>query len=101
MARRKLEFHPEALEEAENAAEWYATRSQRAALRFAVTLEQALTRLLEDPEQWPKYLHGTRQILLRRFPYLVVYLTQPGVVKVIAVAHARRKPGYWRFRILR
>jgi hypothetical protein len=34
-------------------------------------------------------------MLVRRFPYAVVYDVLPDAVIIIAVAHQRRKPGYW------
>ncbi|MGH8701418.1 MAG: type II toxin-antitoxin system RelE/ParE family toxin, partial [Burkholderiales bacterium] len=39
-----------------------------------------------------------RRILLNRFPYSVVYRTSSDEIIVIAVAHQRRRPGYWRRR---
>ena len=48
---------------------------------------------------WVDYLHGTRRYLMRRFPYLVVYRATPDKLQVIAVAHGKRKPGYWRNRL--
>jgi toxin ParE1/3/4 len=32
------------------------------------------------------------------FPYRVVFLHEPEVIVVLAVAHSRRRPGYWRDR---
>lgn len=42
--------------------------------------------------------YGTRRVPLRRFPYFVVYREQGEEIQVVAVAHASRKPGYWRHR---
>jgi hypothetical protein len=36
-----------------------------------------------------------RRYLLHKFPFSVVYLERPDFIEVIAVAHHRRKPGYW------
>lgn len=63
-------------------------------------LDQAIDRISEGPERWAAYLHGTRRYLLKRFPYLVVYRETATGLQVIAVAHAKRKPGYWRHRIM-
>jgi len=37
--------------------------------------------------------------VLHRFPFSIVYLDDPEVLTIVAVAHAKRKPGYWRRRI--
>jgi hypothetical protein len=50
----------------------------------------------EAPERWPAHLHGTRRFMLRRFPFSVVYRPHEDFVEVVAVAHAKRRPGYWR-----
>ncbi|MBP88756.1 MAG: hypothetical protein CMJ64_18930 [Planctomycetaceae bacterium] len=47
----------------------------------------------------PTYLHGTRRYLLERFPYFVVYRETEEKLQVIAIAHGKRKPGYWRRRV--
>jgi plasmid stabilization system protein ParE len=39
-----------------------------------------------------------RQLSVRGFPYLVVYRLRPDDIYIVAVAHARRRPGYWRNR---
>jgi toxin ParE1/3/4 len=43
-------------------------------------------------------LHGTRKYLLRRFPYAVIYRVTDEAIEVVAVAHGRRRPGYWKTR---
>jgi len=41
---------------------------------------------------------GVRRKLLRRFPYVVVFIEFPTAVHIVAVAHAHRRPGYWKDR---
>ena len=53
----------------------------------------------EAPQRWPKYLHGTRRFVMQRFPFSVVYLDDPELVTIVAVAHSKRKPGYWKDRL--
>ena len=93
-----LELHPSALEESEAAAAWYAERDPRVATRFVAELEANFDRILEAPRRWPLYLHDTRRIPFTRFPYVILYRDEPSRILVVAVAHARRKPGYWKGR---
>jgi plasmid stabilization system protein ParE len=95
---KAVELQPAALAEAEEAAAWYAERDPRVAGAFVAELEAALDRIAEAPGRWPAHLHGTRRVRLTRFPYLVVYRDEPERILVVAVAHAKRKPGYWRKR---
>ena len=96
----QVDLHPEAAEEAAAAVEWYRERSEAAAAAYTAELERAIELIAAEPDQWPPYLQGTRRFILRRFPFSIVYRKSPVAVEVevIAVAHARRRPGYWRGR---
>jgi plasmid stabilization system protein ParE len=91
-------YHPRAAEELEAAAQWYWDRSERAALAFRSELDRAVRLIAETPDRWPEYVSGTRRFLLRRFPFSIVYRQVQSDIQVIAVAHAKRRPGYWRDR---
>jgi plasmid stabilization system protein ParE len=99
MALRKIEFHPDAVMEASAARLWYARRAADTGVDFMMELEHALEMIIDAPERWPAHMHGTRRRLLRRFPYLVIYRVHDDVVQVIAVAHGRRRPGFWKDRL--
>ena len=99
MDYRAIELHPEAVAEARDAREWYAERSSVAADAFMAELDVAIDRICESPDRWATYLHGTHRYLLKRFPYLVVDRVTEDRLQVIAVAHGKRKPGYWRHRL--
>jgi hypothetical protein len=40
----------------------------------------------------------TRRLLMTRFPYQVVYRVRPSEIVVVALAHLKRRPGYWKHR---
>src|SRR5690348_10912986 len=100
MAMAEVEFHPIAIEEARAARRWYARVNRGLAARLMTELDTAVARIETNPSAYPPYLHGTRVSRLHRFPYLLVYLELTSDrVMVIAVAHKRRRPGYWRRRL--
>src|SRR5438105_11911666 len=99
MQPRTVEFRPAADAELHHARDWYQIRSPRTAERFLAEVDRAIALIVEEPERWAHYLRGTRCFRLRRFPYLVVYRFDEPMVNVIAVAHASRRPGYWRKRL--
>jgi len=94
-----VQIHPAALEEAEAATEWYRRRSMRAAEMFLDELDRAIERIGDHPGQFPEYAFGARRMVLQRFPYLVVFRETAAGMEIIAVAHGRRRPGYWRDRV--
>jgi plasmid stabilization system protein ParE len=99
MPSRHVDIHPEAIAEAQAAQRWYRERSASAAEAYLAELDSAVEAIAENPEMWPRYVHGTRRFMLHRFPFYLVYRETAGRLEIIAVAHARRKPGYWKNRI--
>ncbi len=77
---------------------WYRDRSLIAAINFESAFEQAVTRIQEAPHRWPIYFKDFRKYILRQFPFSIAYQDLPSEIVVFAVAHARRRPGYWRHR---
>jgi plasmid stabilization system protein ParE len=94
-----IEFDGRAYSEAQKAVRWYAKRSRGVAIRFAVALEASLMKISQAPESFPVYLAGTRVLGVPRFPYMIIYLHSGDAIKVVAFAHAKRRPGYWRKRL--
>ena len=91
----RVEFHPAAQAEAEDAQEWYEERSLLAAAGFLRALSDAIRRAVEAPDRYPQADPGTRRVTLDRFPFTVFYRIQSDVLLVVAVAHQKRRPGYW------
>lgn len=98
MTRFVVEILPDAEAEIREAFLWYFERSPIAADAFRAEALQAIDRLAVDPLMWPEDEDAIRRHILRHFPYTVHYEIQGNTVTVLAVAHQRRKPGYWRER---
>ena len=99
MPSRHVDIHPEAIAEAQAANRWYRERSASAAEAYLAELDLAVAAIAENPEMWPRYVHGTRRYIFHRFPFFLVYRETAASLEIIAVAHGRRKPGYWKNRI--
>jgi toxin ParE1/3/4 len=97
--RKPVVFDSAAFAEVEAAVEWYRQRSERAAARFLDEIDRAIEQISSDPNRFPIFVFGARRILLRRFPYFVVFRETANRLEVVAVAHGHRRPGYWRDRI--
>ena len=96
MKRPAILLLPQAEVEIQEAMHWYLERSALAANAFKAELIEAIDSLADHPERWPANEEGVRQRILRRFPYTRHYGFDELTVTVFAVAHHRRKPGYWR-----
>lgn len=90
-----IEYHPEARLELIGALEWYSARSLESAQKFNQQIERAQEAIQRAPNSWAKYLFGTHRYLLKRFAYVMVYRVLGDRIQIVAIAHGRRKPGYW------
>jgi toxin ParE1/3/4 len=93
------EFHPEALEEYNEAAIHYARKEPGLDLSFIVCVENAIGAIIEDPLRYRAFDGDVRRCLTRVFPYGILYTIEPNFILIVAVAHCSREPGYWRRRI--
>ena len=98
MAETSVRLHPLAADEAEAAYAWYLERNATVSAAFLQELDSAMQIIAEAPQRWPILYGRYRRYLLHRFPFSVVYFRRGDFVEVIAVAHHRRRPGYWRNR---
>ena len=62
--------------------------------RLAVALPHAGSLVPGLPPELP-----VRRRAVMRFPYHVVYLDTSPHIRILAIAHDRRKPGYWQERL--
>lgn len=98
MDRNKVPFHPEATDEYVASYAWYYERGPHLAVAFEHEIERTLRLIVDTPERWPRYIGNYRKILVKRFPFSLVYINNQSGPVVIAVAHGHRKPGYWKKR---
>lgn len=99
MSGGRVEFTPEALREIDDAFEWYLERSVQAAEALVREVTKALALIAASPAIWPRFEAGTRRYVLRKFPYGIIYREIPDGIEVVAVAHHKRQPRYWRGRL--
>jgi plasmid stabilization system protein ParE len=58
----------------------------------------AVRELAERPKACPAVRGQIRRKLARQFPYAVLFREEENEIAVVAVAHLRRRPGYWTHR---
>ena len=92
-----FEFHPEALEEFQNASLWYEEQRYQLGLEFGETIGIAIQSIMSDPERFQPFRDGVRIFRLKRFPYYLFYRisTEGNLIRILAVTHHRQQPGYW------
>jgi plasmid stabilization system protein ParE len=83
----------------DEAFDWYAERSYGAAIGFASELDKTIQKIVRDPARFGRTFRSCQYCKLDRYPYCVIYTRSDSVITVVAVAHAKRRPGYWRGRL--
>jgi plasmid stabilization system protein ParE len=66
---------------------------------FHEELRQAVDAVAASPETWPRYGRRARRYVFPRYPFSLIYIVRDDVIEVVAVAHDRRRTGYWRSRL--
>ena|SRR5581483_7740409 len=82
----------------------YRGRDVRSAERLAVLFEEALAGIASRPHRFSLMEMrcnpgNVRRVRLKTFPIYIPYQVLDRDIYVIAVAHAARRPGYWRRRL--
>jgi plasmid stabilization system protein ParE len=96
---KNLRVRSEAQEEINQAFEWYFKRSPKAAEAFLNEFEASLRQIVSNPQLYALYTRSTRRRILAGFPYSVIFQEKDDFILVVAVAHAKRRPGYWAGRL--
>jgi len=94
----------EAEEELIEAEHWYERQLPGLGRAFRTAIDDGMERLVKAPHaaspivNLPAFI-GARRILVKRFPYSIVFIEQGGDLWVVAFAHQHRRPDYWRERL--
>jgi plasmid stabilization system protein ParE len=78
---RSVEFHPEA------------------AAEFLSAVRRAAERIVEYPNSGGPFGRRLRRVLIRGFPYGLIYRVERERLFVVSVMHLHRRPGYWQSRL--
>lgn len=95
----RIAFHAAADREAEEVADYYDRQLLGLGAEFYHELGTILDLLSLNPWMGVSYFGPYRRILMQRFPFSVYYEVADDRIRVVAVAHQHRMPGYWRGRV--
>jgi plasmid stabilization system protein ParE len=90
IAAARLEFLAEVI--------YYSEAQAGLGARFTAAMEEATARALAFPLSGSPYRSNTRRILVRDFPFSLIYRPEPEGIVIFAVAHHARHPYYWQSR---
>lgn len=93
------EFLPEAEDEFREATRYYETEAPGVGVVFVAEVRRAVGWIAENPYAAVAVGNGIRSKPLNHFPYNILYVVEPELILIVAVAHKKRRPRYWRTRI--
>ena len=92
---KRLIYGSAALQEYEDAIEYYKEIDLELAKRFRNDVLDAVKGVSKSPLQWPIYVDDVRRRVLSDFPYIVFYLTSSELITIVAIMHSSREPDNW------
>ena len=95
-----VEFVFAAEAELADAVAYFETQKAGLGTEFAEDVAAAIQRIIELPNAWPLMTVDVRRCQLLRFQYGLVYRVRGDVTTIYAVMHLKRRPGYWRDRLI-
>lgn len=92
---RTVSFHEDAEDELNDAADFYDLESPGLGISFLDDIQKAIEDIVLFPEAGPLAKGRVRRRFLRKFPYTVIYSLRETEIRILAVAHQKRRPFYW------
>ena len=93
------EFLPEAEQELREAARYYESEAPGLGVTYIAEVRRVVRSIIENPYTAAAVGSGIRRKVLSNFPYNILYSVERDVIVIVAVAHQKRRPRYWRARI--
>ncbi|MBD2775095.1 type II toxin-antitoxin system RelE/ParE family toxin [Iningainema tapete] len=92
-------IHTEARKELDGAIAYYEAQNIGLGLDLLTEVEEALRKIQLNPNVGTPYkIEGVRRYVIQRFPYVIFYAELEELIWIIAIAHGKRKPDYWKRR---
>ena len=94
----RLIYHPEAEAELIDAALFYEKRVTSLGAQFLAATDQAVERILANPESFRVIATSVGVCGMKRFPYSIYFRVEVDTIRVLAIKHHSRHPDYWQHR---
>jgi len=94
----RAEFSPEAAEEFREAAAYYEQKAPGVGFAFVAEVHRAVEIAVAHPLAGRPVGRHLRSTPLHHFPFSLIYSPGPESVLIVAVAHQKRRPKYWKYR---
>lgn len=94
----EIEWHPKAEAEFRGAARHYERHQKGLGERFGQTVTMAIANAAKDPGRYQWIDEHCQIVRTKKFPYSVIYEVREELIRIVAIMHQHRRPGYWKER---
>ena len=96
--KRGLVLRPVAEREFDDAVAWYESEREGLGREFRVAIEEYFQRIADNPERFPEIRGEVRRAVVRRFPFVVHFLSEKKRIVILSIFHTSRDPKQIKFR---
>jgi len=91
--KRRLVLRRVAAQEFDESIAWYENQHEGLGQEFRAAIGQYFQHIANKPERFPKVRGEVRRaVVLRRFPFVIHFLIEPGRIVILSVFHTSRSP---------
>jgi toxin ParE1/3/4 len=95
-----ISFHEDARAEIAEASHYYEDRVPDLGQALIDDVEKSVSEILANPNACERVSNNLRRKVIKRFPYSLIYAVETDRIRIMAVAHHKRRPEYWLYRLL-
>ncbi|MCI0493987.1 type II toxin-antitoxin system RelE/ParE family toxin [candidate division KSB1 bacterium] len=96
----KIKIHELAVQEFDEAIEWYELQSTGLGKRFKNAVVEQIKKVKKHPGWYLIEADNIYKAYVPKFPYKILYTIEDNKIIVVwAIAHLHRKPWYWQSRM--
>lgn len=93
---KPIVIHADAQKEIDETFAYYEGKRDGLGYDFVEEIERCTNQIQRSPKLAIKVTDTDyRRSITKRFPYLIFYRETDDDIRIIAIAHSKRKPGYW------
>jgi hypothetical protein len=92
-------FHPDAKDELFSTISYYNEQINGLGLEFLEEISRSINIINVNPKRWSILKLHVRKYIVQRFPFSIFYICNRSTIYIVAIAHNKRKPYYWKNRI--
>ncbi|MBI5483466.1 MAG: type II toxin-antitoxin system RelE/ParE family toxin [Deltaproteobacteria bacterium] len=96
---KQVTFHEDARAELAEASHYYEDRVPGLGQALIDDVEKAVSEIVVHPNACGRVSKNLRRKVLNRFPYGLIYAVETDRIRIVAIAHHKRRPEYWRYRL--